>query len=109
MPFDFGEESVNSGDLASVTCSVHKGDLPINITWLHNNKTLELDFGISVMKNGKKVSSLSIDSVGEEHGGIYTCVAANNAGSDRRSAVLNVNGIRIITAVRKYFLSILSI
>lgn len=92
LPFDFGEESVNSGDLASVMCSVHKGDLPINITWLHNNKSLEYDFGISIVKNGKKVTSLTIDSVGEEHAGLYTCTAENDAGSDSYSTTLNING-----------------
>uniref|UniRef100_A0AAR5PMC5 Down syndrome cell adhesion molecule-like protein Dscam2 n=1 Tax=Dendroctonus ponderosae TaxID=77166 RepID=A0AAR5PMC5_DENPD len=91
LPFDFGEESVNSGDLASVSCSVHKGDLPINITWLHDNKTVNSEFGISVFKNGRKVSSLTIDSVGEEHSGLYTCVAENNAGMDSHSAQLNIN------------------
>lgn len=71
---------------------MHKGDLPINITWLHDKKTVTAEFGISVFKNGRKVSSLTIDSVGEEHGGVYTCVAENNAGLDSRSAQLNING-----------------
>lgn len=92
LPFDFGEESVNSGELASVTCSVHKGDLPVNIVWLHNNKSIEQDFGVSIVKNGKKVSSLTIDSVSEEHAGFYSCLATNIAGHDCHTALLNING-----------------
>lgn len=92
LPFDFGEESVNSGDLASVTCSVHKGDLPLNITWLHNNQTIGYKTGIMVSKVGKKISTLSIDSVQAEHSGVYTCLAANRAGDAFYSAKLHVNG-----------------
>lgn len=75
-----------------MTCSVHKGDLPINITWLHNNQSIQNSFGVSIMKNGKKVSSLTIDSVSEEHAGVYICLAGNIAGTDERSAILNING-----------------
>lgn len=93
LPFDFGEDSVNSGDPASLNCLVHKGDLPFNITWLHNNKTIKEEFGILIFANGKKTSSLSIDSVSAEHAGEYSCFVQNRAGSDRHTAVLNVNGI----------------
>lgn len=92
LPFDFGEESVNSGDLASLTCSVHKGDLPINVTWLHNNKTLRYDESVLVSNVGKKISTLSIDSVKAEHAGSYTCIAENRAGRTSYSSELFVNG-----------------
>lgn len=92
IPFDFGEEAVNSGEFASVSCSVHKGDLPIEISWYHNNNTIREQNGVTVMKN-KKVSTLSIDSVSFENYGEYTCTAKNRAGSTTHSAVLNVNGI----------------
>lgn len=80
--FDFGDEPVNSGDVASVQCTVFKGDFPVNITWLHNNKTIESDHGINIFHNGKKISSLSIETVSEEHIGQYTCIAQNR-GSDK--------------------------
>lgn len=92
MPFDFGEEAVNSGEFASVSCSVHKGDLPIEIVWYHNNESVIERNGLAIMKN-KKVSTLSIDSVSFESAGEYTCVARNRAGYTSHSAVLNVNGI----------------
>nr|XP_015838911.1 PREDICTED: Down syndrome cell adhesion molecule isoform X39 [Tribolium castaneum] len=91
LPFDFGEESVNSGDVASLQCTVHKGDLPINITWLHNNNTIGYNDGILITKAGKKVSTVTIDSVQAQHVGTYTCFAENRAGSDNFSAYLRVN------------------
>ena len=92
MPFDFGEESVNSGDVASLQCTVFKGDLPIRITWLHKNKAIRPNDGIIISKASRKVSSLTIDSVQEDHSGSYTCLAQNKAGNASYSTVLNVNG-----------------
>nr|CAH7736157.1 unnamed protein product [Callosobruchus chinensis] len=91
MPFSFGEESINSGDSVSATCSIHKGDLPINISWLHNNVSIGYLPGVMISKAGKKVSTVTIDSVNEEHMGTYTCIAENKAGVARYIAVLNVN------------------
>ncbi|XP_063932359.1 cell adhesion molecule Dscam1 isoform X6 [Zophobas morio] len=91
LPFDFGEESVNSGDVASLQCTVFKGDLPIRITWLHKNKAIRPNDGIIISKASRKVSSLTIDSVQEDHSGSYTCLAQNKAGNASYSTVLNVN------------------
>ncbi|VEN53579.1 unnamed protein product [Callosobruchus maculatus] len=90
-PFSFGEEPINSGDSTSVMCSIHKGDLPINISWLHNNVSIGYLPGVMTSKAGKKVSTVTIDSVTEEHMGTYTCIAENKAGTASYSAVLNVN------------------
>lgn len=92
LPFDFGEESVNTGDLASLTCSVHKGDLAMNITWFHNNKSIGYNEGIQISSVNKKISAISIDSVQEEHIGTYTCLAQNRAGTSSFSTILHVNG-----------------
>lgn len=96
LPFDFGEDSVNSEDVASLQCTVFKGDFPLNISWLHNNKSVDGENGILVSKNGKKVSTLTIESVGEEHSGLYTCFVQNRAGFFSYSTELHVNGIKII-------------
>lgn len=93
LPFEFGEVPINSGELTSLTCSVSKGDLPIDLNWLHNNKSIELTHGISVMRMNKKVITLSIDSANEEHVGEYSCIAKNKAGETKYSAMLHVNGI----------------
>ncbi|KAG5890613.1 hypothetical protein JTB14_005123 [Gonioctena quinquepunctata] len=90
-PFDFGDESINSGDSTSASCSIHKGDLPINISWLHNNISMGYMDGILITKAGKKASMITIESVRGKHSGVYTCVAENRAGSARFSAWLNVN------------------
>lgn len=78
--------------MASLQCSVFKGDLPVNITWLHNNKTIGYNTGIAIFQNGRKMSSLSIENVAEEHSGIYTCLVQNQAGLTSYSAHLHVNG-----------------
>lgn len=105
LHFDFGEEPVNSGDLASLTCSVFKGDLPVNITWYHNNQNVHYSDGILVSNAGKKISTLSIDSVQAEHAGTYTCVAENRAGKFSYSAELLVNGTFICFVSSFFFLS----
>lgn len=91
--FDFGDEAINSGDMVSVSCSISKGDLPLNITWRFNGLPIHRLYGISVNLVNQRLSALSIESVGADHAGKYTCVAQNAAGSTSYSAYLNVNGI----------------
>lgn len=91
-PFDFGDELINSGDSASLTCSIHKGDIPFEITWLHDNVTVANTDGIAVSRVNKKISTLSIDFVQAEHSGAYTCLAKNSAGTASYTAHLYVNG-----------------
>lgn len=74
-----------------MTCSIAKGDLPIEISWKHNNETLN-DGLISIVKVNRKISTLSIDSVQAQHAGEYTCVAKNLAGFTSHSTTLYVNG-----------------
>lgn len=96
LPFSFGDEPINTGDFATLQCSVHKGDVPIEISWLHNNRSISYQNGIIVSKVGNKISTISIDSVQENHAGVYTCVAANKAGSAHYSVDLYVNGNYLI-------------
>lgn len=91
-PFDFGEEQINSGESVSLTCSISKGDLPVEIDWLYNNKTIREAEGVSATKVGKKVSTLTIDNVQDFNIGEYTCTATNGAGTTRYSTYLHVNG-----------------
>lgn len=92
LPLDFGEASFNSGDPVSLTCSLHKGDLPVNLSWLHNNISIGYNDGIIISKVGTRTSVVTIDSVNDEHRGMYTCIAENKAGLARASTKLNVNG-----------------
>lgn len=89
-PFNF-KDSTDSGETVSVQCTVSKGDLPLNITWQLNNRTIDKDGGITVMTM-KRFSTLNIDSVQDVHTGEYTCTAQNLAGHSVYSARLNVNG-----------------
>lgn len=73
-------------------CSIHKGDLPVNITWYLNDVPANTVNGIVVSYVGKKMSTLSIDSVQAEHAGRYTCLVQNSAGRASFSADLHVNG-----------------
>lgn len=100
LPFDFGDDPINTEDFATLQCSVHKGDLPIEISWMHNNATANYEDGILVSKVGAKISTITIDSVQENHAGLYTCVAENRAGKTQYSAELFVNGK--VTIIKKF-------
>lgn len=65
----------------------------MNISWIHNNKSIDYIGDILINIIGKKISTLSIDSVQEKHSGVFTCIATNWAGTDSHSAQLHVNGI----------------
>ncbi|CAH2076517.1 unnamed protein product, partial [Iphiclides podalirius] len=91
LPFEFGGEPANAGDLASVTCAVNKGDQPLNISWTLNGQPLRNELGVTLTGINKKTSILNIDSVAAIHRGVYCCVASNQAGSANHSAVLEVN------------------
>lgn len=95
VPFNFGDEAVNSGDMASVICTVHKGDFPIETTWTLNGRNLEHTEGVTIMRTNKRISQLSIDSVDATHAGEFICRATNRAGVTEHSAYLRVNGIYI--------------
>lgn len=92
LPFEFGDEEFNMGDTISIACSVIKGDLPVNITWWLNNRTVNTYDGIVVNVVNKKLSTLSVDYVTADHMGDYTCRAVNKAGVASFSAYLRVNG-----------------
>lgn len=90
--FDFGEESMNEGDTVSLQCTITKGDIPVDINWFLNGKSIENRNEIFVTKLGKRVSSLRIDAISAEHSGEYTCRATNMAGSVNYTTNLAVNG-----------------
>ncbi|XP_045447571.1 Down syndrome cell adhesion molecule-like protein Dscam2 [Melitaea cinxia] len=93
LPFEFGDEPANAGDMASISCAVSKGDQPLNITWVFNGNIVSKrnDLGIVLTNVNRKTSILNIDSVNGIHRGTYYCVATNPAGSVNHSAILEVN------------------
>lgn len=76
-------------------CAFTHGDLPIEITWLHDGIILpssgDINIGLNLV-NTKKSSVLSIDSIAGEHAGNYTCTGTNVAGTDSLTTALLVNG-----------------
>lgn len=92
--FTFGDDPLNAGETASLTCLITKGDSPLEIVWMFNNEPVDpTQHDIVISETGKRTKQLTIDPVSARHAGEYTCIASNIAGSTSRSAQLIVNGI----------------
>ncbi|XP_044595931.1 Down syndrome cell adhesion molecule-like protein Dscam2 isoform X26 [Cotesia glomerata] len=91
LPFSFGEEPLNSGQVVTVPCAVTEGDPPLKLRWILNGHTISPHSGISVLDLGGRGAILSIGSVQATHAGTYTCIAENSAGRHELSADLIVN------------------
>ncbi|XP_061930193.1 cell adhesion molecule Dscam2 isoform X42 [Apis cerana] len=93
LPFAFGDEAASWGELVSVTCSVAKGDQPLEISWAFNGTPIGSHHGSDVVigSTNKKNSVLTIESVAASHAGEYTCSASNRAGATTHSSRLTVN------------------
>lgn len=92
MPIAFGDDVVNAGDVVAVQCMVVKGDLPMEITWRHNNISLVNRPDANILKVSNRISTLNIESVQAKHQGYFECVAMNLAGRAESTALLMVNG-----------------
>uniref|UniRef100_A0AAR5PMJ8 Down syndrome cell adhesion molecule-like protein Dscam2 n=1 Tax=Dendroctonus ponderosae TaxID=77166 RepID=A0AAR5PMJ8_DENPD len=91
LPFDFGEDSVHEGQSLQAQCFVPEGDLPLDITWLLNDKEMPQALRLSSLPVGKRSSILIVESVTHAHAGNYTCRAKNRAGETAYSTELHVN------------------
>ena len=83
---------LSKGRDAALTCSVAKGDTPMTIEWTFEGRPVADLNGVRVISGGSRVSLLTIESVGAEHSGLYTCMAKNAAGKASHSARLTVKG-----------------
>ena len=95
-PFSFPWETVDEGTFAQITCSITKGDEPLEITWHLHGDVISSEPSITTSMIGTRTSILIISSVGYRHSGLYTCRASNKAGSETYSAELKVNGITLL-------------
>lgn len=93
-PFSFGDEAVNNGDTVSIQCTIAGGDLPVQVTWMLNDRPLESYMEIVTQKQGKRINNLMIESVSDMHAGNYTCMSENTAGTAQHSSELVVIGTR---------------
>ncbi|KMY91950.1 Down syndrome cell adhesion molecule-like protein Dscam2 isoform X46 [Drosophila simulans] len=92
LPFSFGSEVFNMGDVLSITCVVLKGDLPLRIHWALNGEPVKTGVdGFTVMQLNQRTTYLSVDALEAKHRGSYSCVAQNQAGEAIYSADLQVN------------------
>lgn len=97
-PFSFGDEKVNFDEAVTATCTITKGDQPINIWWMvfddlyQVEKNLSTSDGVMITRNSQKLSILAIEAVKARHRGNYTCFAQNKAGIAQHSAFLFING-----------------
>lgn len=92
-PFIISEEPANWGDTITATCTVLKGDYPIEMEWFLNEKPIKREHtDITIVNTSKRVSLLTIEAVSARHAGEYTCSASNIAGGTSYSAPLAVNG-----------------
>lgn len=93
MPFDFGEEPINTEESIGVQCMANKGDLPMEIRWVLNSSPVTSgQNGITIMKMNQRTSSLNINNVEGMHRGFFKCLVTNAAGTIEHSAELRVNG-----------------
>ena len=95
LPLSFGQEVLNEGGFAQVSCIVTEGDEPLTISWTFHGHALEADLGIVTSPLGTRGSSLMISRVGHKHRGNYSCRAANFAGKRTKTVELRVNGENI--------------
>ncbi|XP_060820227.1 cell adhesion molecule Dscam2 isoform X24 [Bombus pascuorum] len=92
FPFTFGDEPVNSGEAISATCSILKGDFPMDISWAFNSVSIDPERTDQyTITKSKRLSVLAIDAVAARHAGEYTCTASNKAGASSHTAMLAVN------------------
>ncbi|OAD62724.1 Down syndrome cell adhesion molecule-like protein Dscam2, partial [Eufriesea mexicana] len=92
FPFTFGDEPVNSGEAISATCSILKGDFPMDISWAFNGAPIDSERTDQyTITKSKRLSVLAIDAVAARHAGEYTCTASNRAGASSHTAMLAVN------------------
>lgn len=93
FPFTFGDEPVNSGEAISATCSILKGDFPMDISWAFDGTPIDPERSDQyTITKSKRLSVLAIDAVAARHAGEYTCTASNRAGASSHTAALAVNG-----------------
>ncbi|GFS44506.1 titin [Nephila pilipes] len=71
------------GDNTEMLCTLKRGSLPVSFRWLYNNQDVTLISKYKIVSIDKS-SHFSIGNIQPHDIGNYTCVATNNAGTDRQ-------------------------
>lgn len=100
VPFEFGTEPANVGEMTTVSCLVAKGDLPLDIFWsLNSIPLIQGQQGVSVMRLNARTSVITVESLDAQHRGLYRCMARNGAGQSEHYSALEVNGYQEVSPV----------
>lgn len=93
MPIPPLTNLLQEGNRAGITCQVVEGDLPINFRWEKSTPTgRSVELGAVTRRIDEYTSALIIEKITPSHSGNYTCVAQNNAGEERLTVPVTVNG-----------------
>lgn len=91
----FIAQTLQPGPAVSLRCTA-SGSPPPHISWLLDGAELGgsagLVLGSFLASGGNVISHLNVTSARVHHGGLYTCMATNTAGSASYSAPLNIYG-----------------
>ncbi|XP_074595523.1 cell adhesion molecule Dscam1-like [Brevipalpus obovatus] len=82
---------LKTGEMASFTCILQKGSLPVEFEWLKGNNVFRSSSN-AVVEKSQRTSSLIIQSVTISDSGNYTCKVSNSFGSDMSTSQLIVEG-----------------
>jgi Down syndrome cell adhesion protein 1 len=80
------------GDRASITCSVIKGDTPMNVKWLKDGNLIDPSQRVQITQVDQYNSILVIEHLQASHSGNYSCVVSNQADEVESTQALLVNG-----------------
>ena len=87
-PFTFPK--LAEGARVQVACTVHRGDFPLNLTWLKNWEPLPSHIRITPFDAYSSI--VTMNNVRREDSGNYTCVASNSARVTTHTAHLIISG-----------------
>lgn len=91
--FAFNPNGVNGGGSLKILCTVISGDSPIQIQWLKDGQSLNMERSHHKVQHlDEQTVLLSLSQLSLEDSGNYSCTVTNLAGSISHSSVLKVKG-----------------
>ncbi|GIY02413.1 titin, partial [Caerostris extrusa] len=93
-PFHFSGE-LSEGLRTAVMCVIIDGDRPFEFTWFKDGEQLKSQRNhFSVQSFDEFTSFLTIEHLNADSNGNYTCRVTNSVGSDEKSDVLTMRGLK---------------